>query len=751
MRLSTNTYFQFVVDDKWVTDPTDPQETDESGNTNNVLRPEHIKKDVVTTDSGSADLPGAFPETPATEEQSFSVNPIAGTPGIGNPFSVLPGKPLPISTKSVNDNVTLDKASYDNAGSSTAPQLPDVVTPERERVSKGGMFGLDTTSGAGTMIPESGIAMGAGAAALAGSSPFISSIGSSSTTAKLAGQVPLESRGEPFISSIGPTSTTADLAGQVPLESSRVPEVVEKSQEAAHFSPEASANPEAVAEKSAVEKELQSKVPEAPATTGNTISGKAAGIAAGVTASATAAIAGAAAYVTSSKTGQDIKSTLPVSAQGKLDDLAKSSNGAASNGSASSGIPIASTVPDTVQKSISKAHQSPEAAANPEAVQEKSAVESELLKKVHSDGSTTAIAPAVPDTVQESIVKSHVAPEAAANPEAVEEKSAVESELLKKVHTEQSAGEPAPTITAANTESAPATTSGSAPNAITGPAQTTTTPVAKTESTSAAATQSAPVAATDSVLATNTSNVKAAVAGGLGLTAATGAAIAAIASQTTSSTTPTKSTTSADKGLAAPSSGLNTLATNTTPTNTVSSVSDSPAAPTSAVNTLGRDAAATKSATSAPDSLAVPTSALNTPGRDTTTRKPAPAASDSLAAPGSTDNTPGRDTIRRTIDSRDVSPMTRGPNDTAAPLITTGVAKAPIETKSLPAVTTPQKSTTPAVIPSSSTPAATSSSATASPSSAKTGESPSTDKKKNRRSGFFGRLKDKLEHRKDKN
>jgi len=62
-----------------------------------------------------------------------------------------------------------------------------------------------------------------------------------------------------------PSTTTA-----IPLESSKVPEVVKKSQEEAGFSPEASAIPEEVKEKSEVEKELLREVPEAPPTSEGT-------------------------------------------------------------------------------------------------------------------------------------------------------------------------------------------------------------------------------------------------------------------------------------------------------------------------------------------------------------------------------------------------------------------------------------------------------------------------------------------------
>jgi hypothetical protein len=110
--------------------------------------------------------------------------------------------------------------------------------------------------------------------------------------------------------------------------------------------------------------------------------------------------------------------------------------------------PVASTVPAEVIASQEKAHIEPEAAANPEAVVEKSAVESELLAKVPEAPAaettpaittagaleSSAVATAVPAAVIASQHEAHVGPEAASNAEAVVEKSAVEQELLSKVH-----------------------------------------------------------------------------------------------------------------------------------------------------------------------------------------------------------------------------------------------------------------------------------------------------------------------------
>jgi hypothetical protein len=130
-----------------------------------------------------------------------------------------------------------------------------------------------------------------------------------------------------------------------------------------------------------------------------------------------------------------------------------------------------SGVPETVKESLAEAHQSPEAASSAEAVKEKSAMEQELLKKTAvseatgDSGATSAtqtsyygLATQVPETVEKSMQEAHAPPEAAADSSAVAEKSAMEAELLKKIPSSEEAGEPAPTIAAATSETAPTAT-----------------------------------------------------------------------------------------------------------------------------------------------------------------------------------------------------------------------------------------------------------------------------------------------------
>jgi hypothetical protein len=256
----------------------------------------------------------------------------------------------------------------------------------------------------------------------------------------------------------GPSTSTAD----------QVPSIVAESQNTAHAEPEAAASPEVVAEKSVMEKELLSEVPK------TNESGEPA-----------PAIGGA-----STTTAEDVPSIVAESQnEAHVAPEAAASPEAVAEKSAmeqellseipktnETGLPApAIAIPAVVSESQKEAHASPEAASSPEVVAEKTAMESELLREVPKtnetgepapavsaattatapDATSEAVASEVPDVVADSQHEAHASPEAAANSEAVAEKSAMESELLDKLPRSEEAGEPAPVLTAATTATAP--------------------------------------------------------------------------------------------------------------------------------------------------------------------------------------------------------------------------------------------------------------------------------------------------------
>jgi hypothetical protein len=256
----------------------------------------------------------------------------------------------------------------------------------------------------------------------------------------------------------GPSTSTAD----------EVPSIVAESQNTAHAEPEAAASPEVVAEKSVMEKELLSEVPKtnetgepAPAIASATTT-TAEDVPSVVAESQTAAHAAPEAAASPEAVAE--KSAME---QELLSEVPKTTE---------TGLPApAIAIPAVVSESQKEAHASPEAASSPEVVAEKTAMESELLREVPKTNESGEPAPAVsaatattapvaqsetvsrdvPEVVADSQHEAHVSPEAAANSEAVAEKSAVESELLEKLPRSDEAGEPAPVLTAATTATAP--------------------------------------------------------------------------------------------------------------------------------------------------------------------------------------------------------------------------------------------------------------------------------------------------------
>jgi hypothetical protein len=280
------------------------------------------------------------------EEKSFKADPIPASAGIGNPVSIPAGESVKqhksILPESLYSNVTTSKEDYEKAGGAT---MPVGAATDGAAAPNDPAFSLPPKSK--DMIPESSLPMSSEAKNTTDAGPFIQSSGPGSTTAALAGQVPLEpksratvvedetpsaSSATPFLQSSGPGTTTAALAGQVPLEPKSRATVVEDETPSA-----SSATPF-----------LQSS---GPGTT-------------------TAALAG----------------QVPLESKSKATILDDEPPSATVTGPAPD-------VPEVVKESLSQAHESPEAAASPEAVREKKEVESELLKEVKSTDAAGDSAP----------------------------------------------------------------------------------------------------------------------------------------------------------------------------------------------------------------------------------------------------------------------------------------------------------------------------------------------------------------------
>ncbi|RDA82550.1 hypothetical protein CP532_0936 [Ophiocordyceps camponoti-leonardi (nom. inval.)] len=282
----------------------------------------------------------SYEKSDALPSSSVGINPMPAAPGAVNPVHLAPGEKIPPSASAIDDHVKLDKDSYERSDA-----LPGVDTQNKmPPASKNLIPESSLPMGQGNDANINSVGPGATTAALAGAVPLekdknsanISSVGPDATTTGLAGAVPKEDKSA-NISSVGPDATTAGLAGAVPKDA-QVPDVVKKSQAEAGVSPEASAVPREVEEKSMVEQQLkQEHVPDMV---------KKSQAEAGVSPEASAV-------------PREVEEKSMVEQQLKQEH-----------------------VPDMVKKSQAEAGFAPEASAVPQEVMEKSQVEKELQEKV---------------------------------------------------------------------------------------------------------------------------------------------------------------------------------------------------------------------------------------------------------------------------------------------------------------------------------------------------------------------------------
>ena len=197
----------------------------------------------IVPDYGNNSSMAAVKEDPGLKEgdKAVGISPLPATAGTGNPIQTKPGEKLPSSdtytSNSVQSHVKTDKASYEKSDAYPASSSAN----DARQAFPSGAFGVPPVSH--NLIPESSLPMNSNSK--------------------------MDKDGGPTIQSAGADTSTAAMAGQVPLEPRGVPEVVRESQLEANQSPEASSSKAAVADKDAVEEELKKKVPEEPSTSEN--------------------------------------------------------------------------------------------------------------------------------------------------------------------------------------------------------------------------------------------------------------------------------------------------------------------------------------------------------------------------------------------------------------------------------------------------------------------------------------------------
>jgi hypothetical protein len=559
---------QFVVDGKWVTDPTAPQEDDGHHNINNILKPEDIKKhsspaaggvaaggigagigaggigaallSSVHPNSSSAKLagnvpkeadkagpstdepssavppternpspPGAFPETPFHEAESFAVNPIPASSGASNPVSVPAGDKLPdheaVTGNTTKSKVTGSKEDYEKDASSALPEEKSYgISPIPASSGTGNPISLP----AGEKLPDHKSITG-------------NTIGSQVTTSKedyekdASSDFPEKSYGvDPIPASAGignPISVPARdsvkqhknlLARSVDETATTSKEDYEKAGSAAMPVGAAGAGTAEPSESAfSVPDKTKDMIPESslPMSGGlkDTI-GAGPFVQSSGPGTTTAALAGqvplepkSKAFVVEDKTPSTSDpspflqssgpgtTTAALAGQVPLESNTLSASGASpftqSSGAGTTTAALAGQVP----------------------LEPKS--EATVLDDEKPSATLTGPAPDVPEVVKESLSQAHQSPEAAASPEAVEEKKEAERELLQQVKPTDAVGEPAPTLAAATSPTAPAatgTTDSKAPEAPTKPGALGDVSPVGTEANATAPAPSSPIVTT---------------------------------------------------------------------------------------------------------------------------------------------------------------------------------------------------------------------------------------------------------------
>ncbi|QDS70593.1 hypothetical protein FKW77_000107 [Venturia effusa] len=157
---------------------------------------------------------------PDDSEPAFGVAPLPATAGAGNPVHLAPGEKVPepssFTGNTLTSNVHVDKDSYEKSDA-----LPIAAAAASEK-SKESSNALSVPPVSKNMIPESSLPMGIAASDATDPGVTIQSAAPTSTTAILAGQVPLEPKAKSSAAASGLSSTA--LESSEPLKSSSEPD-----------------------------------------------------------------------------------------------------------------------------------------------------------------------------------------------------------------------------------------------------------------------------------------------------------------------------------------------------------------------------------------------------------------------------------------------------------------------------------------------------------------------------------------------
>ncbi|THW71904.1 hypothetical protein D6D19_06983 [Aureobasidium pullulans] len=476
-------HYKFVVDGQWTTDWTAKQETDSSGNVNNVveareLSPEpeerpaqafissvhpqsttaafagevplekernaHSEQSVDETTfpqetPGFEDLPGQFPVTPMADLKQFTVNPIPATDGPSNPVKLAPGEPVPHPStltsntiqSTVRDDPELKKATStfnDGANESrerelTENDLPGAYAPSTAREEKEDTkaFGINPIPATAGIGNPIKLAPGEPV-------PHHSKITSNTiqSTVRDGSQYGVSDTGAPVLPPVLDSQSEAEANGASMFN---LPSI------GGNMIPESSLPMGGDSQLPNFDNAFSSSV--APQSTTAQLAGQVPREPRGVPEVVSESQESAHVSPEASSSAKAVQSKHNV--EEELKEKVPEANASAESG------PVTG-VPEVVTDSQHAAHTGPEAAANPEAVREKAAVESELKQTIPEENATSQRSPvadaapseptidgSVPEVVTESQERAHVQPEASASPEAVREKTAMEGELLSEV------------------------------------------------------------------------------------------------------------------------------------------------------------------------------------------------------------------------------------------------------------------------------------------------------------------------------